>query len=73
MIDPHDYDSRKEYLEAMSAEFNMPVSSIVTLGEMHGDGNRGFGEGLVAELYFHLQDYSDHLGRLANYNLNDLI
>ncbi len=73
MIDPHDYDSRKEYLEAMSAEFNMPVSSIVTLGEMHGDGNMGFGEGLVAELYFHLQDYSDHLGRLANYNLNDLI
>ena len=57
----------------MSAEFNMPVSSIVTLGEMHGDGNMGFGEGLVAELYFHLQDYSDHLGRLANYNLNDLI
>ena len=73
MIDPHDYDSRKEYLEAMSAEFNMPVSSIVTLGEMHGDGNMGFGEGLVAELYFHLQDYSDHLGRLANYNLNELI
>ena len=73
MIDPHDYDSRKEYLEAMSAEFYMPVSSIVTLGEMHGDGNMGFGEGLVAELYFHLQDYSDHLGRLANYNLNDLI
>ena len=73
MIDPHDYDSRKEYLEAMSAEFNMPVSSIVTLGEMHGDGDMGYGEGLVAELYFHLQDYSDHLGRLANYNLNDLI
>jgi len=73
MIDPHDYDSRKEYLEAMSAEFNMPVSSIVTLGEMHGDGDMGFGEGLVAELYFHLQEYSDHLGRLANYNLNDLI
>ena len=68
MIDPHDYDSRKEYLEAMSAEFNMPVSSIVTLGEMHGDGNMGFGEGLVAELYFHLQDYST-----PSINLNDLI
>ena len=68
MIDPHDYDSRKEYLEAMSAEFNMPVSSIVTLGEMHGDGIMGFGEGLVAELYFHLQDYST-----PSINLNDLI
>ena len=68
MIDPHDYDSRKEYLEAMSAEFNMPVSSIVALGEIHGDGNMGFGEGLVAELYFHLQDYST-----PSINLNDLI
>ncbi len=73
MIDPYDFDSREEYLQAMSDEFNMPTSSIVQLGEMHGDGNMGFGEGLVAELYFHLQDYSDHLGRLANYNLNDLI
>ena len=68
MIDPYDYDSRREYLQAMSAEFNMPVSSIVALGQIHGDGNMGFGEGLVAELYFHLQDYST-----PSINLNDLI
>ena len=57
MIDPYDFDSREEYLQAMSDEFNMPVNSIVQLGEIHGDGNMGYGEGLVAELYFHLQDY----------------
>ena len=65
MIDPHDYDSRKEYLEAMSAEFNMPVSSIVTLGEMHGDGNMGLGEGLVAELYFYMPYLVDKFTALA--------
>ena len=58
MIDPYDFDSREEYLQAMSEEFNMPTSSIVQLGEIHGDGNMGYGEGLVAELYFHLQDYA---------------
>ena len=58
MIDPYDYESREEYLQAMSDEFGLPVESIVQLGEITGDGNMGFGEGLVAELYFHLQDYS---------------
>ena len=58
MIDPYDYESREDYLQAMSDEFDLPVESIVQLGEITGDGNMGYGEGLVAELDFHLQDYS---------------
>ncbi len=73
MIDPYDYDSRQEYLQAMSDEFDMPISSIVQLGEITGDGNMGFGEGLVAELYFHLQDYQLATPTSVSINLNDYI
>ena len=73
MIDPHDYDSRAEYLQAMSDEFDMPASSIVQLGEIHGGGNMGFGEGLVAELYFHLQDHQLATPTSVSINLNDYI
>ena len=57
MIDPYDFDNKQDYLETMADEFGISISDILTMAEIHGAGNMGWGIGITAELYFHLDDF----------------